>query len=74
LIHGKKYPIVGRVCMDQLMVSLGIEGEAYLDDEVVLLGNQGSEAITVGDFAVMIDTTPHEITTTISARVPRIYE
>jgi alanine racemase len=74
LIRGNKYPIVGRVCMDQMMVSLGMHGEAFLDDEVVLLGAQGSETISVSDFAEMIETTPHEITTTISARVPRIYE
>ena len=74
LIRGKKYPIVGRVCMDQLMVSLGMDGEAYLDDEVVLIGNQELETISVNDIAKMIETTPHEITTTLSARVPRIYE
>lgn len=74
LIRGKKYPIVGRVCMDQMMVSLGMDGESYLDDEVILIGAQGSETISVSDIAGSIETTPHEITTTISARVPRIYE
>ena len=72
-VGGKKYPIVGRVCMDQVMVSLGINGEAYLDDEVVLIGKQGEQTIFVEDIARLIDTTPHEIPTTISGRVPRVY-
>ncbi len=74
LVHGKKYPIVGRVCMDQIMVSLGKEGEAYLDDEVTLIGADGSERITAEDISLQIETTPHEITTCISLRVPRIYK
>ncbi len=73
LIHGKKYPVVGRICMDQTMVSLGNEGEAYLEDTVTLIGHEGSETIKVEDIARLVDTTPHEITTCISNRVPRIY-
>ena len=73
LIHGIKYPIAGRVCMDQVMISLGTTGEAYLGDEVILIGKQGDETISVEDIAKILETAPHEITTTISARVPRIY-
>ena len=74
LIRGKKYPIVGRVCMDQTIISLGKEGEAYLEDLVTLIGRDGDEIIKVEDIARIIDTTPHEITTCITDRVPRIYE
>lgn len=73
LLRGKKYPIVGRVCMDQAMVSIGKGGESYLGDPVVLLGKDGDEVITVQDMASWIDAAPHEITTLISARVPRVY-
>ena len=73
LIRGIKYPVAGRVCMDQSMVSLGEQGTAYLDDEVVLIGAQGSEQITAELLAKIIGTTPHEMTTSISDRVPRIY-
>lgn len=69
MIHNKKYPIVGRVCMDQIMVSLGADGEAYVGDEVTLIG----QGITARDLANLIDTAPHEITTCISPRVPRIF-
>jgi alanine racemase len=73
LIRGKRYPIVGRVCMDQMMVSLGQDGEAYPGDEVVLLGTQDCETITAEEIAGWVDTTPHEIPTVVSKRVPRIY-
>lgn len=73
LVHGKKYPVVGRVCMDQIMVSLGKEGEAYVGDSVTLIGVDGDQKITVEEIATLIDTTPHEITTCISLRVPRVY-
>lgn len=69
MIHNKKYPIVGRVCMDQIMVSLGQDGEAYVGDEVTLIG----QGITARELASIIDTAPHEITTCISPRVPRTY-
>lgn len=73
IIRGKECPVVGRVCMDQTMVSLGEQGTAYVDDEVVLIGSQQSEKITVEMIAEILETAPHEITTSISERVPRIY-
>lgn len=73
IINGNFYQIAGRVCMDQVMVSLGSDGTAYLDDEVVLIGSKGSSCITVEMIAKTIGTTPHEITTGISERVPRMY-
>jgi alanine racemase len=72
IVNGKKYPIVGRVSMDQSTVSLGMVGEAYLGDEVILIGKGGEQEISVQDIARLIDTTPHEITTTITARVRRV--
>lgn len=73
LIRGIRYPIVGAVCMDQLMVNIGA-GEAYNGDEVVLIGCQGSEQITVEDIAESIGTIPYEILTALKSRIPRVYE
>lgn len=73
LVHGKRYPIVGRVCMDQMMIDIGPDGEAYNGDEVVLLGRQGSEEITVEQIAALVDGNPHEILSSFNQRIPRIY-
>jgi alanine racemase len=72
LIRGQKYPQVGRVCMDQMMVNLEM-GTAYNGDEVILLGEMGGEAITAEDLADWAGTIPYEILTNINTRVPRVY-
>jgi len=71
LIRGRRLPVVGAICMDQLMVDLGPEGTAFNGDEVVLVGNQGDERIGVEDLAAWQGTIPYEILTGISERVPR---
>jgi len=73
IIHGKKYPQVGRVCMDQIMVN--IEGDsAFNGDEVILIGEaENGERVTVEELAEWADTIPYEILTNINTRVPRIY-
>lgn len=72
LIRGRRYPVVGRICMDQLMVSIGSDS-AYNGDEVVLLGGDGDAAITIEELAGWAGTIPHEILTSINTRVPRVY-
>jgi alanine racemase len=72
LIRGRRCPIVGKVCMDQMMVDISPTGEAYNGDEVVLIGQQGNSAVTVEDLATAIDTTPHEILVSLNQRIPRI--
>lgn len=72
LIRGKRYPIVGNVCMDQMMVDIG-QDEAYNGDEVVLIGSQGKENISVEEIAELVDTTPHEVLVSTNMRVPRRY-
>lgn len=72
IIGGKRHPIVGRVCMDQLMVDISPTGEAYNGDEVVLIGKQGGEQVTVEELAELIDTTPHELLVLLNQRVPRV--
>ena len=72
LIRGKKYPVAGRVCMDQIMVNIEWD-TAYNDDPVVLLGADGDEAITCEHLADWAGTIPYEILTNINTRVPRAY-
>jgi alanine racemase len=72
LIRGKKYPVVGRVCMDQIMVNLEWE-TAYNGDVVTLLGRDGDEIITCEHLAEWAGTIPYEVLTNINTRVPRVY-
>ena len=72
LVKGKRAPIVGRVCMDQLMLDVtGIDVKE--GDEAVLFGTSGSETITADDVAALCGTIGYEIVCGISKRVPRIY-
>jgi len=73
LIRGKRAPIVGRVCMDQMMVDVSGIGGVSLGDEVVLLGKSGPHSITADDLAALCDTIGYEIVCGISKRVERTY-
>lgn len=73
LIKGKKCPIAGRVCMDQLMIDIGRDSNVQPGDMVTLIGRDGIEEITLDEVAALVGTITHEILTGISARVPRIY-
>jgi alanine racemase len=73
LIRGKRYPIVGSICMDQLMVNLGPDGEGYVGDEVVLIGKQGKEEITADELAEKVGTINYEILTNLNQRIPRVF-
>ena len=73
VLRGRRRPVVGRVCMDQVMVNIEW-GEAWNGDEVVLIGEQGEARVTVEELAEWAGTIPYEILTAINARVPRIYE
>lgn len=73
LINGNSYPIVGRVCMDQTLIDIGPEPSVAVDDEVVLIGRNGSAEITVTEIADLMGTIPYEVTCLITARVAREY-
>ena len=73
LIRGKKAPILGRVCMDQMMVDVTDIPGVQLGDPVVLVGRSGSEEITVETIAAAADSFNYEFVCGISRRVPRIY-
>ena len=72
VIRGRRYPVVGRICMDQVMVNLGWDS-AFNGDEAVLLGGEGKAAIRIEEMAAWAGTIPHEILTSINTRVPRVY-
>lgn len=73
LVRGQRHPIVGRICMDQFMVDIGPRGTAYNEDEVVLIGRQGGEAIRCEDVAAAAGTIPYEILVGLNGRIPRDY-
>ena len=73
LIHGKKAPILGRICMDQMMVDVTDIPEAKLNDRVVLVGRSGDEEITMEAIAAAADSFNYEMVCGISRRVPRLY-
>lgn len=73
LVAGRRVPVAGRVCMDMLNLDVTEVPDASTGMEVVLIGAQGEERITVEEIARIIQTTQHEITTSLTARVPRVY-
>lgn len=73
LVRGQRLPIVGRICMDQFMVDIGPQGTAYNEDEVVLVGRQGGQAIRCEDVALSAGTIPYEILVGLNTRIPREY-
>jgi alanine racemase len=73
LIRGRRYPVVGTICMDQLMVDLGPDSDVVQGEEVILIGRSGAETIDADDVARTVGTISYEVTCLITARVPRIY-
>lgn len=72
LIRGHRAPIAGRISMDLTIVDVTDIPGVEIGDEVVLIGQQGSETITAYDHADWADTIPYEILCNIAARVPRV--
>jgi alanine racemase len=71
IIDGMKCPVVGRLCLDQMMVRLP---RAYpMGEEVVIVGRQGDASIWVYDLAALYGTSQVDVTTLIHQRVPRMY-
>ena len=65
--------MVGKVCMDLIMVDVTRVTGVSQGDEVVLMGKQGKERITVEEIAEKVRTIPYEILCSVGKRVPRIY-
>ncbi|MBI4536672.1 MAG: alanine racemase [candidate division NC10 bacterium] len=73
LLRGKRVPIIGRVCMDMLMLDASRVPESRVGDEAVLIGRQGDEEITADEFAGWQGTISYEALCRIGPRVPRVY-
>lgn len=73
IIRGKRYPVVGSISMDQFVVNIENDS-AFNGDEVILIGSDGKNSITVEELAEWAGTIPYEILTNINTRVPRIYK
>lgn len=73
LLHGKKVPVVGRICMDMCMVDITDAPEAQVGDTVTVVGHDGDETITWDDWADQLGTISYELVCDINKRVPRLY-
>ncbi|MFD0710732.1 alanine racemase [Paenibacillus sp. GCM10027626] len=71
LVDGQRAPIIGKICMDQMMIRLP---KHYLPGtRVTLIGRQGQEQVTCAELAQCLGGAAQEITSSLAARVPRIY-
>jgi alanine racemase len=73
LVNGRRAPVVGRVCMDTIMVDVSHIRDVDYTTEVVLIGRQGKEQITADDIAERTGTIPYEVLTSIGPRIERVY-
>jgi alanine racemase len=73
LVRGQRCPLLGRVTMDLMMIDVSHIAEAAVGDEVVLMGRQGNEEISVTELAERAETITWEIVTRIGSRVRRVY-
>ena len=74
LINGRFADIVGRVCMDQMMIDITDIPKVSVGTEVTVIGQSGDNSITFAEIADMVDTIPYELVCNISVRVPRVYK
>ncbi len=73
LVKSCRAGVVGRVCMDMVMVDVTDIPDIKPGDEAVLIGQQGNERISAADVAAWLGTIPYEVLCTIGPRVPRVY-
>lgn len=73
VVAGRPAAVRGRVSMDQTLIEVPEGVRVAVGDEVALIGRQGAAAVTADDWAAWLDTITYEVTTAITARVPRVY-
>ncbi len=73
LVNGHFAPVVGRVCMDQLMLDVTGIPDVKMGDEVVVFGRQGDQVLPIEELADLLGTINYELTCVITKRVPRVY-
>lgn len=72
LVRGRRYPLVGTICMDHSMIDVGPEPELALYDKAIIFGPD-ERGPCANELAALAETIPYEITSSVSDRVPRIY-
>ena len=70
LVHGKRVPIIGRVCMDRCFIDVTNLPDVEIGSEVILLGNQGNETISIESAAELIGTIPYEVVCNLGTKIP----
>ncbi len=73
LVHGKSAPIVGRVCMDQMMIDVTDIPEVKRGDTVTLMGTDGEELITAEEIGALSHSFHYEMVCNVGKRIPRVY-
>lgn len=73
LVNGVRVPVVGRVCMDQIMVNVTEAMPVQVGDEVVVYGKQGLAEVSVDEVASWINTINYEVVCMLDRRIPRVY-
>ena len=73
IIRGKRAPVVGRICMDQILLDVTDIPGAAVGDDVLLFGKDGENVLPVQEVADWMQTITYEVTCSLSRRVPRVY-
>ena len=73
IVNDTRYPIVGTICMDQLMIDVGLRSSVKVGSKVTLMGKQGGKEISAWEISDVLGTIPYEVCCAISERVPRKY-
>ena len=74
IVNNKLFDLVGRVCMDHIMVNLGAKTKIKVGEPVTLIGRDKDVKVTVENLASWADTIPYEIVSRLSLKIPRIYK
>ena len=72
-INGKKAPVVGRVCMDQVMIDVTDIENVKPGDEIIVIGDGTDGSMTFDDVAAMVGTINYELVCLVGKRLPRVY-
>ena len=73
IVNGQRAPVIGRICMDQMMIDISRIDDVKVGDKVTLMGKDGSQIISADELAGLAKTINYEIVCGIAPRVPRVY-
>ncbi len=73
IINGKYAPVIGNVCMDQMMVDVSDIPSAKEGDNVIIMGSDGENKVSAEELADIAGTINYEIVCNVGKRVPRVY-